>query len=362
MKDEAAGKIMCEVVGLRAKMYSFKVFDPVTGRFKITKKAKGIQKCAMETVTHEQYLAQLHNPEENHVTVRRIGQVMHTVMTFEQQKRGLCAFDDKRYLLDDGVDTLAHGHFRIRDEQTVPGENAESQPLQRYANVVTDEDGDQHLIVTQQAVARSPVLQQLFQDDEQDLDDQPQPQPPMTLPTNRLPNPTIVRLKRTHEQSSATSKPANPSTPKPPKQPKVLEPVQVLVNEAELTAAKAALRTRFNEMDVEIAQELIQTALVGLDGPMSTVESLKAALQRRGGMEALCSLAILEDAHKANKTTGLSGDEQLLFVTIKATKVFHTPYTKNPHKSLFMLLTGRSASWWDKHHMRMLSNITNQPR
>jgi hypothetical protein len=76
-----------------------------------------------------------------------------------------------------------------------------------------------------------------------------------------------------------------------------------------------------------------------------TVESLKAALQRRGGMEALCSLAIIEDAHKANKMTGLSGDEQLLFVAIKATKVFHIPYTKNPHKSLFTLLTGRSATW-----------------
>ena len=92
------------------------------------------------------------------------------------------------------------------------------------------------------------------------------------------------------------------------------------------------------------------------------IRRLPAALQRRGGMVALCSLAILEDAHKTNKMTGLTADEQLLFVAIKSTRVFHTPYTKNPHKSLFMLLSGRSASWWDKNHTRMLASIANQPR
>jgi hypothetical protein len=33
-------------------------------------------------------------------------------------KRGLCAFDDKRYLLPDGKHTLAHGNYAIRSEQT----------------------------------------------------------------------------------------------------------------------------------------------------------------------------------------------------------------------------------------------------
>jgi hypothetical protein len=55
MKDEAAGRIMSEVVGVRAKTYSFKVFDPVTGGFRITKKAKGFKsgqrrpRCASNT-------------------------------------------------------------------------------------------------------------------------------------------------------------------------------------------------------------------------------------------------------------------------------------------------------------------------
>lgn len=110
MKDGTAGTIKCVVVGLRAKMYSFKVCDSATDTFRTTKKAKGIQKAAVETVTHGQRLEQLHNPEENHVTVCRIGQAMHRALTFELQKRGLCAIDHKRYLLDDCGHTLAHGH------------------------------------------------------------------------------------------------------------------------------------------------------------------------------------------------------------------------------------------------------------
>jgi hypothetical protein len=285
------------------------------------------------------------------------------VMTFEQQKRAPCAFDDKRYLLDDGVDTLAHGHYRIRDEQIADDESMEPHSTQRRENVITDEDGDEHLVVTHQTAARSPVLHQIFEDLQvNDDDDDEQPSPPRALPANHQPKPPIVQLKRNHQQPCTSTTVIDPPNPKPTKQPKLQEQVPVLVNENELVAAKNALRTRFDEMDIEIAEELINTALAGLDGPTSTVESLEATLQRRGGMEALCSLAILEDAHKANKTIGLSGDEQLLFIAIKSTKVFHAPYTKNPHKSLFMLLTGRSASWWDKNHTRMLASIAQQPR
>jgi hypothetical protein len=39
------------------------------------------------------------------------------VYTLSSSKRGLCAFDDKRYLLPDGVHTLAHGHYRARELQ-----------------------------------------------------------------------------------------------------------------------------------------------------------------------------------------------------------------------------------------------------
>jgi phospholipase/lecithinase/hemolysin len=33
-------------------------------------------------------------------------------------KRGLCALDDKRYLLADGIHPMTHGHCAIRAKQT----------------------------------------------------------------------------------------------------------------------------------------------------------------------------------------------------------------------------------------------------
>jgi len=37
----------------------------------------------------------------------------HTVQNIEITKTRLGAFDDKRYILDDGIGTLAYGHFHI---------------------------------------------------------------------------------------------------------------------------------------------------------------------------------------------------------------------------------------------------------
>jgi len=113
MKDECAGKLLVEVVGLRAKMYSLLVMDPVTNVRKSTMKAKGIRKAAMTNITHDSYKRKLFNQEENRVVIRRIGQVMHNVLTYEQRKRALCAFDDKRYLCDDRIHTLAHGKRKL---------------------------------------------------------------------------------------------------------------------------------------------------------------------------------------------------------------------------------------------------------
>ncbi len=35
--------------------------------------------------------------------------------TLRLRKTGLCAYDVKRFVLDDNVHTLAHGHWRIKE-------------------------------------------------------------------------------------------------------------------------------------------------------------------------------------------------------------------------------------------------------
>ena len=122
MKDESGGHIITEFVGLRPKMYSYLTKpdddDDDDAEPKESKRAKGIQRAAMTDIRHADYLAQLKRGRENYVNVRRIGQKHHRVFTIEGMKRGLCAFDDKRYLLADGIHTMAHGHCAIRLEQT----------------------------------------------------------------------------------------------------------------------------------------------------------------------------------------------------------------------------------------------------
>ncbi len=49
-----------------------------------------------------------------HATFSTIRAVDHQVATIEQTKVSLCAIDTKRYVLEDNVHTLAHGHWRIK--------------------------------------------------------------------------------------------------------------------------------------------------------------------------------------------------------------------------------------------------------
>ena len=131
MKDEASGNIITEFVGLRPKMYSYRTLtsvDPPT--FKDAKRAKGIQRVAAERLHHDSYVEQLHNPAENYVCVRRIGQKHHLMYTLEGDKRALCAFDDKRFLLPDNISTLAHGHYKLVDRI----EDVEEPPPQLHQN------------------------------------------------------------------------------------------------------------------------------------------------------------------------------------------------------------------------------------
>ena len=45
--------------------------------------------------------------------MRRIGSKNHNPSTYEINKRSLSCFDDKRYILKNGIKTLAYGHKDI---------------------------------------------------------------------------------------------------------------------------------------------------------------------------------------------------------------------------------------------------------
>ena len=110
-KDEAAGKVIKEFVGLRAKLYSYKMDEG-----KENKRCKGIKKAVVEkSITHEDYKTCLETGKEQLRRQNIIRSYEHVLYTEEVNKIALSAADDKRYLLKDSYDTLAWGHHRIRD-------------------------------------------------------------------------------------------------------------------------------------------------------------------------------------------------------------------------------------------------------
>ena len=108
-KDEVAGKIITEFVGLRAKLYSFKMEDG-----KENKRCKGVKKQVVkESITHEDYKTCLLTGKEILRKQNILRSYDHEVYTEEVNKVALSAEDDKRYILSDGMDTLAWGHHKI---------------------------------------------------------------------------------------------------------------------------------------------------------------------------------------------------------------------------------------------------------
>ena len=111
MKDEMHGVSIEEFVGLRPKMYSIKY----TKNDKLIEKktAKGVAKSVTNRViTHQDYLNCLVDQNLKMTCMRQIRSEYHQVYSFSLNKIGLSPYDDKRYILDNGKDTRAHGHFR----------------------------------------------------------------------------------------------------------------------------------------------------------------------------------------------------------------------------------------------------------
>ena len=110
-KDEAGGKIIKEFVGLRAKLYSYKMDEGEE-----SKKCKGVKRQVVTTsITHEDYKTCLRTGKEQLRKQNILRSYQHEVYTEEVNKVALSAQDDKRYILSDGVHTLAWGHYKIKD-------------------------------------------------------------------------------------------------------------------------------------------------------------------------------------------------------------------------------------------------------
>ena len=108
-KDEAGGKIISEFVGLRAKLYAYKMHEG-----KEEKRCKGVKKAVVKrSINFEDYKTCLFTGKPQTRTMNVIRSHRHELFTEEINKIALSANDDKRVILEDGIHTLAHGHWKI---------------------------------------------------------------------------------------------------------------------------------------------------------------------------------------------------------------------------------------------------------
>ena len=109
-KDEAAGVPICEFVGLRSKMYSY-TKDNQKGE----KTAKGIKMNVIKKdIQHENCKETLFNNKQMYQKMKTIRSQNHEIGSYEINKVSLSCFDDKRYVLEDGITSYAYGHKHIK--------------------------------------------------------------------------------------------------------------------------------------------------------------------------------------------------------------------------------------------------------
>ena len=121
-KDEAGGEVIAKFVGLRAKNYSY-IYDHLIGLRSFLflfgkddseeKKCKGIVKCVTKNnISFEDYETCLFSNISQLRKMNVFRSRRHDVYTEEVNKIALSANDDKRVILQDGIHTMAHGHFK----------------------------------------------------------------------------------------------------------------------------------------------------------------------------------------------------------------------------------------------------------
>ena len=107
MKDESEGKINDEFVGLKSKMYSIKNID---GKESNTAKQVNI------ATEFSEFKNTLFNKKIMRHKMKRIQAKKHKVGTYEIDRISLSCFDDKRFVLNDGIHMLAYFHKDLKKQ------------------------------------------------------------------------------------------------------------------------------------------------------------------------------------------------------------------------------------------------------
>ena len=104
MKNEYGGKSNVKFVGLKSKMYS--ILDESNNK-------KSTNKGHNAFIEFHEFYDTLFKKKILKHTMRKIKPKNHNLGTYETNKTSFSHFDDKRYVLKKGINTLAYGYKDI---------------------------------------------------------------------------------------------------------------------------------------------------------------------------------------------------------------------------------------------------------
>ena len=116
MKDEAHGIPNQEFIVFRPKMYS--ILYTENNKLAEKKTATGVNKLvAKKHIKHDNYKTCLFDKNQTKGSMNQIRTYGHQIYSMKLNKIALIIYirpyDDKRFILEEAVNTLAHGHYKI---------------------------------------------------------------------------------------------------------------------------------------------------------------------------------------------------------------------------------------------------------
>ena len=105
MKDKTSSVVLKECAGLKTKMFLFFVHNNSEH-----KKAKGVSRNVVLTISYNKYKDVLLNNKCLRHSMNRIQSKGHRIGTYQINKISLSCFKDKRYIQNNGYHRLALGY------------------------------------------------------------------------------------------------------------------------------------------------------------------------------------------------------------------------------------------------------------
>lgn len=113
-KDETEGLAISEFIALKPKMYSLIIPSSKKDKDVNKKKAKGINATSLKKyITHENYMNNLESGITQKENMTRFQTKNHDIRTVNMTKISLSCYNDKSYILDNGVEHYSYGHYKI---------------------------------------------------------------------------------------------------------------------------------------------------------------------------------------------------------------------------------------------------------